>query len=252
MEHYHDINEAANKLIGNWRKFDSSGWHEQPEDADDYAHIGISNRDAGLLTRCNAEVIEEMLEKSQDAWVENHSHWAYGWIEVLVIRVRKNGRITYAFRKWFNEIQKPLQEYPCLDDMRLSKMERDEWIEQIYEYTPSALYDPEAIYKHMWDYHQGLLQYEKSPHLNASEVYRVIDEMVKEDFFRDKERLEDAETLLKEFLRLAENWQDEPGCSMWELYRGTEDFLKETDECILNREYAIIEAPNSVSSEGYS
>ena len=121
-------NKIADQAAGNWRLFDSFAWHTQPTDCppEDCTHIGISHRDSEAIDRVNAEIIEKEFKESPNAWIETHSHWAVGYTNVLVILVyNEMGLITRAWRKWL-EIKAQLDEYPSLDDDRLSEVEYNE------------------------------------------------------------------------------------------------------------------------------
>jgi hypothetical protein len=131
------VDDYARELRGNWRKFDSFGWHERPEDADEYAIVYTHNRDSGILDRCNAEVIARTLQPFADAGddvlPEHHGHWACGWIDGYAIRVYRDGQITPAFQA-YAELRLRLEDYPILDESRLSDMEYTE----VYEYWQRA------------------------------------------------------------------------------------------------------------------
>jgi len=103
-----DVKDAAEKLVGNWREFDSFVWHRayDIEDADQWFIWYTGSRDAGLLEQSNEKAINERLEPftegdDPDLVFESHSQWAVGHIDGFSIRVRKpDGSITPAFEEF--------------------------------------------------------------------------------------------------------------------------------------------------------
>ena len=57
------IEEQAAKLIGNWKRFGSFGWHDRPEDDDNWAIVYTHTRDSSLLEQSNAAVIAKTMER---------------------------------------------------------------------------------------------------------------------------------------------------------------------------------------------
>lgn len=113
--------EMALKAEGNWHKFDSFGWHEQPEDAERFTIVYTSNRDSGLLEQSNAAIIEREMAPFRegddpDCYSESHNHWACGHVDGFAIRVRRDdGSLTPAWLKYC-ELMSALEDYPCLDE----------------------------------------------------------------------------------------------------------------------------------------
>src|SRR5690606_28049681 len=107
MSNNSELQQFAEKLAGNWKKFNSFGWYNKPDDAEDYAIVYLNNRDSTLLEESNAHSIREELKPfleadEPDVYEERHSHWACGWVDALVIRVYKENEdgdktITDAF-----------------------------------------------------------------------------------------------------------------------------------------------------------
>ena len=155
-----DLYLAAQKAVGNWRKFESFCWFERPDDADEFAILYTHNRDSGLLDQSNAAVIANALEpfiENGDVRAEDHSHWACGWIAGFAIRVFRNGEVTPAFAKW-HELQERLDDYPILDEMDYSNREYEAAIENIGNagYRLRHEYDlpedwPEQVYQWLSD-----------------------------------------------------------------------------------------------------
>ena len=123
-----DVKDAAEKLAGNWREFDSFAWHRSYdlEDADSWMIWYTSSRDAGLLEQSNEKAINERLEPfalgdDPDLVFESHSHWAVGHIDGFSIRVHKaDGTITPAFEE-FCRIKQALEDYPVLNETDYSE-----------------------------------------------------------------------------------------------------------------------------------
>jgi hypothetical protein len=133
-----DIEEAANQAAGNWQKFDSFVWWrarelERPEDFTVYY---THHRDSGLLDQSNHVVISKAMEKfmdgdDPDVIVEDHSHWAVGWIKGFAVRVfDDNGEITDAYR-CLHELQERMADFPILDESLYSEMEYEASFENI-------------------------------------------------------------------------------------------------------------------------
>lgn len=186
-----DIEAIADELQGNWQKFESFFWHNEPEEnSGDYGHIVLRSRDSGLLTRVNAETIEEIFEDEDDAWTERHSHWGPGWLDVLVIRVRKDGIITPVFEKYFDDVYAPLRAYPVLDEERFSQAEYDAWTECVE--TESDLVKPQAIYTWIKDNHSEWLDYDNDPYLSNEQIQEAISALLRDGEIELVENLEDA------------------------------------------------------------
>jgi len=134
----------AKQAAGNWRKFDSFAWHDQPEDADNWAIVYTNNRDSRLVDQSNAKAVAEILApfvESGDVVEEHHGHWAVGWVDGYSIRVYRAGEITEAFKTWL-DIQERLEDYPLLDEDDHSRMEYESTIENLQnEGYDSDLYD---------------------------------------------------------------------------------------------------------------
>lgn len=133
-----DIEEAAQKVAGNWKHFDSFVWFRDREidDADQWAVIYTNNRDSGLLDQSNAAFIAKALDPftegdDPDVVFESHSHWAVGHVDGFSIRVfHGNGEITEAFTK-YHELAERIADYPILDESDYSNREYEATIANI-------------------------------------------------------------------------------------------------------------------------
>ena len=132
-----NLEEAARKAAGNWRRFNSFIWFRDRdlEDADQWAIIYTHHRDSGLLDQSNAAAIEKAMRPFTDGDVadvvfESHSHWAVGHVDGFSIRVFRNGEITEAFEK-YHELAERMDEYPILDESDYSDREYVATIENI-------------------------------------------------------------------------------------------------------------------------
>lgn len=122
------LEETGAHYAGNHRKFGSFAWSAAPADADKWAIIYTTNRDADALTRSNHEEIERILAPfiGHDVESEDHGHWAVGWVAGFSVRVYSaNGGITPAFTACF-EIMQRLDNYPALNEDRWSELESEE------------------------------------------------------------------------------------------------------------------------------
>jgi hypothetical protein len=129
-----DIEGAAEQLAGNHRRFESFGWHERPDDDENWCIVYVSNRDSGLLDQSNADAIGKLMEPfldGDDVRSESHGHWACGYVDGYSIRVyRPDGTITEAFRAWCG-IQERQADYPVLDEEDYSRREYEATLENI-------------------------------------------------------------------------------------------------------------------------
>ena len=131
------LEDAAKAAAGNWRKFESFVWWREREmnDADQWAIIYTSNRDSGLLDQSNSAVIGKVMERltkgrSPSVVLESHSHWAVGHVDGFSVRVYRRGKITKAFRAYF-ELLEQMEAYPILDESHYSDIEYESTIENI-------------------------------------------------------------------------------------------------------------------------
>ena len=134
-----DIEEAAQKVAGNWKHFDSFVWFRDREldDADQWSVIYTHNRDSGLLDQSNASVIANALEPftegdDPDVVFESHSHWAVGHVDGFSVRVFRHGEITEAFTK-YHELAERMSDYPILDESDFSNREYEATLSNIKE-----------------------------------------------------------------------------------------------------------------------
>ena len=134
-----DLEAAAKEAAGNWQEFDCFSWDRsnEIEDADQFCLVYTNNRDSELAEQSNAEAIHQAMapfldRKPCDVFEEHHVHWAVGWCEGFAICVYRNGRITRAFRKWY-DIQQRLADYPLLDE--------DDYYNRVFEATLANIDD---------------------------------------------------------------------------------------------------------------
>ena len=133
-----DLEEAATKAAGNWKRFNSFVWFRdrELEDADQWSVIYTHNRDSGLLDLSNAHVITKTMESftegdDPDVVVESHSHWAVGHVDGFSLRVLDaSGEITEAF-KAYHELAERLDDYPILDESDYSDREFEATLDNI-------------------------------------------------------------------------------------------------------------------------
>lgn len=129
------IEEAAREAAGNWKEFESFGWHDKPDDAENWTIVYTSNRDSRLIEQSNAAAIEKAMEPffdsdDPDIQSESHNHWAVGYVDGYAIRVYRDGQITEAFKAYV-ELMERLEDYPLLDEEDYSRREYEATIENI-------------------------------------------------------------------------------------------------------------------------
>ena len=132
-----DLEEAAKEAAGNWHKFNCFCWHRKTdlERPEEWAIFYTHHRDSDLRDQSNAEVIAEAMEKfaaggDPDVVFESHFHWAVGHVDGFSVRVYRRGRITRAFRTYY-ELRQRLAEYPLLDEDDYSAREYEATIKNI-------------------------------------------------------------------------------------------------------------------------
>jgi hypothetical protein len=130
------LEETAKEAAGNWQDFDCFSWDRSSElkDADQFCLVYTINRDSGLLDQSNAEAVAEAMRPfwDRDVLEEHHTHWAVGWVDGYAIRVYRRGRITKAFRTYY-ELQQRLADYPILDE--------DDYLARVFEATLANITD---------------------------------------------------------------------------------------------------------------
>lgn len=131
------LEDAAEAAAGNWTKFNSFVWWREREmdDADKWAIMYTSNRDSGLLDQSNSAVIRKAMEpfskgRNPSVVFESHSHWLVGHVDGFSVRVYSRGKITKAFRTYF-ELQEQIEAYPILDESDYSDREYEATHENI-------------------------------------------------------------------------------------------------------------------------
>jgi len=133
-----DLEEAATKAAGNWKRFGSFVWFRDREldDTDQWSVIYTHNRDSSLLDQSNAHVISKAMESftegdDPDVVFESHSHWAVGHVDGFSLRVLDaSGEITEAFNA-YHELAERLDDYPILDESDYSDREFEATLDNI-------------------------------------------------------------------------------------------------------------------------
>ena len=163
-----DLETGAREARGNWQKFDSFGWHDRPEDGEEWAIVYTHNRDSDLLDQSNADAIDKALAPftegdNPDVRAEHHGHWACGWIDGYAIHVYRNGQITEAFRA-YHELAARLADYPVLDEEDFSRREYEATLENLRcEGFDSDFFAPPdnwetEVFSWLWDHNQSAVE----------------------------------------------------------------------------------------------
>lgn len=147
-----ELEDAAQDIVGNWKRFDCFVWYRDDiDDADNWAIIYTHHRDSGLLDQSNAHIINKSLAPftdgdDPDVVMESHNHWAVGSIEGFSLRIFHDGKITDAFRK-YHELAEAMDQYPILDESDYSERE----LEATYENIPLAAWRVKDDYEDLPD-----------------------------------------------------------------------------------------------------
>ena len=125
----------ASELVGNHRHFKLFGWHDEPDDSEEWCIVYTRNRDSSLLVESNAHAIDEVMSAFDETTVrrEHHGHWACGWIDGYAIRVytdETRTELTPAFVA-YAEMAASLANDPVLDSEDFSRREYESTLENI-------------------------------------------------------------------------------------------------------------------------
>lgn len=141
--------DLAKELADNHRSINNLGWRTEPEDSENWCIIWLKNRDSKLIAESNYSAIERELKDFDENSVrfERHSHWGYGWVETLVLRVYDEaGEITEAFKK-YTELHLALKEHLVLDEtdycQRKYELEESEILSRGYGLFGADVEEPE-------------------------------------------------------------------------------------------------------------
>ena len=163
-----DLETAAKEARGNWQEFDCFGWHDRPEDCEEWAIVYTHNRDSDLLDQSNADAIDKALAPfadgdNADVRAEHHGHWACGWIDGYAIRVYRNGQITEAFRA-YHELAARLADYPVLNEEDFSRREYEATLENLLSegfdsdyFAPPDGWETE-VFSWLWDHNDSAVE----------------------------------------------------------------------------------------------
>ena len=111
-------------------------------DYEGYYILAGTNRDSGCLNRSNFQVITERLKVENLDIIDltdnpspvnvRHTHWACGWIELILIHKDDKESMKIA-----NEIEENLDNYPVLDEDHFSEMEWTE-LREYWDNLPTS------------------------------------------------------------------------------------------------------------------
>lgn len=89
---------------------------------DNFVNVIGQHRDSDCLARCNFEVALKMLGGESDSvQILSVNHWACGWIDEIFVDSNDSEKMAIA-----EKIREDLENYPSLDDNKLSEMEQEE------------------------------------------------------------------------------------------------------------------------------
>ncbi len=204
------------KFRGNWKKFESFHWYnDEIEDKDNWGQYSLETRDSGILERSNSACIQKVMREAdpegQDYTIEQHGHWACGYVTVLCVRVYKpevalqeaaekmgmrlvpeiEEPTTKAFRA-FSELADSLESYPSLDDSGFSDMEYKAQEESIASNRNLAIDDvPEGwegkVFDWLWDNYQIAVESGNEGYVNEEGVKKALVALSWYDWSNDKD-----------------------------------------------------------------
>lgn len=89
---------------------------------DNFVNVIGMSRDSDCLARCNFETALILLGGESDSvQVHRIGHWAVGWIDEIFVDSNDSEKMTIA-----EKIREDLENYPSLDDDRLTELEQEE------------------------------------------------------------------------------------------------------------------------------
>ena len=132
-------------------------WNDEEWDSpQNWFLLPLATRDSGLLEQSNAEEMEKRMEPFEDSGdidIGRASHWAYGWLDQILVRIRdQQGNFTPAFQEVF-AINQDLQNYPILNEDAYSEKRYYALMESI-EDNKNMLNDqaPDTWVQDVWDW----------------------------------------------------------------------------------------------------
>jgi len=130
-----DVEALARETCGNWKKFESFGWHSKPEDPGNWTIMYPCIKDSSITQTVNGEILcEEMQKFEDDVMVQSHKHWASGWLTALCVRVyeKKNpSKVTGAFKRLCEFMFTLHEDCTCLDEDRFNEACRAQSLDNI-------------------------------------------------------------------------------------------------------------------------
>lgn len=123
------------------------GWHDAPKDSHLWAFTRFAqNRDSGPLERVNYEVaVKELFSRRAgrgSVLDSRFGHFAVGWVDQLIVRVcrklPRSGETVPTTLAWqvYCELRDRVDNYPCLDEDKLSEVETTEALEYLENEVP--------------------------------------------------------------------------------------------------------------------
>lgn len=93
-------------------------------DREDWLIAASVHRDSDTVDRANWAEWCKALPESGTVAIERSTHWAVGWVDYLVIDPSDTAAVALA-----ESLRERLEDYPVLDEMELSNLEWDEYLE---------------------------------------------------------------------------------------------------------------------------
>lgn len=122
-------------------------------------------RDANLMTQSNWDALCRIGKDSEHVHIARASHWAFGWVEHLLLKPTAPD----ALKQEFEDALNALSDYPVLDDEDLS---RREWVAAI-EYWGDS---PRERAPHINHYNVGKQDGQKVPLMAARHSFAKLRE----------------------------------------------------------------------------
>jgi len=114
-----DEKNEIDKYLKKWEK--ASNY--MGEEYQDYYIVYSKNRDSEALVRSNYDSIINMFNSDKIKYINPcFNHWLCGWVEVIMIHKKDINSLVYAI----DNIIKPLNDYPILDENLYSEYEIEE------------------------------------------------------------------------------------------------------------------------------
>ena len=156
------------KRAGNWQEFDSFGWHDRPEGAEDWAIVYTHNRDSELLDQSNAAEIDKALAPFMEGEtpMSGRSIMGTGLADGLTgmpSGFTATARLPKLFAPTMS-LAARLADYPVLNEEDFSRREYEATLENLLSegFDSDCFAPPEGwegeVFSWLWDHNESAVE----------------------------------------------------------------------------------------------